>query len=196
VTHPNPEVSARKVLAKITSYDQWFAKPGVSIVAAWAKQIAATNLTDEELLDGVDEVYRIKEGGFRPLPADVLNAARRLRKERFDALPMAEQEAIRDAERLAIDANLAEVEEATPLPMLAHQIPDNPAKGPRWVRCDYCGANAGDRCYNKGRPELILAGYHPARHEVCNPAPAPDDAATGQQDVINRYMGKASGGGA
>jgi hypothetical protein len=182
MTHPNPEASARKVLAKITSYDQWFAKPGVSIVAAWAKQIAATNLTDDELLDGVDEVYRVKEGGFRPLPADVLNAARRLRKERFDALPLAEQEAIRDAERLAIDAELEAVEATTPPPKLAHRLPDNPAKGPRWVRCHYCGAYPGNRCYNRGRPELVLAGYHPARTEACKPTVTPD------------LLGKAAGG--
>lgn len=189
MTHPNPEAAARKVLAKIASYDQWYSRPAQSVIAAWTEQIAATNLTDAELLNGVSEVYRVRESGFRPLPADVLNAARRLRKERFDALPLAEQEAIRDTERRAIDAELAAVEAATPDPVLAHRLPDNPAKGPRWVRCTYCGAYPGDGCHNRGRPELKLGGFHPARLEACNPTVAPK----AHQAVLNRYLNKAAG---
>ncbi len=182
MTHPNREVAARKVLAKIAATDPYFAKPSQAIVKAWSEQFAATNLTDEELLDGVTALYAVKESGFRPLPADVLNAAKRLRREAFDRLPLAQQEAIRAAETAATDAELFELEAVTPPPTLAHRLPDNPAKGPRWVRCPYCGAYPGNRCYNRGRPELVLAGYHPARAEACKPTVAPD------------LLGKAAGG--
>jgi hypothetical protein len=189
MTNPNPALAARKVLTKIGAYDPFFSKPAESILVAWTEQIAATNLTEDELLAAVAEVYRVKESGFRPLPADVLNTARRLRRERFDALPLAEQQAIRDAETRDIDAELAELEDNTPAVVLAHRMPDNPAKGPRWVRCTYCGAHPGDGCFNRGRPELKLGGFHPARFEVCNPTVAPK----AHQAVLNRYLNKAAG---
>ena len=162
--HPNPDLAARKVLSKISSYDPWFAKPAESIVGAWAEQIAGTNFTDDELLDAVAALYAVKEGGFRPLPADVLNAARRLRRERFEAQPLETIEAANDA----LDAKLAPL-----IVELAESktVPDkfDPAKfrrieaNPLTVSCGYCRAGIGSRCQSGGK---TMQAFHDRRIQL------------------------------
>ena len=161
MTRTNPEAAARKVLAKIAATDPYFAKPSEAIVKAWGEQIAATNLTDDELLDGVAALYAVKESGFRPLPADVLNAARRLRRERFERQPLEDIEAANDT----LDAKLAPL-----IVELAEYktVPDkfDPAKfrrrepNPLTVSCAYCRAGIGSRCTSGGK---TMQAFHDRR---------------------------------
>ncbi len=95
-------------------------------------------------------------------PGHVVQGARAIHQERLQ-----HETDDQAAARLALhDAEVAELESEVP-PAKWLDLPDNPAKGPRWVRCPYCHARPGESCINRGRPELTLAGHHPARENVC-----------------------------
>jgi hypothetical protein len=92
--------AAKAVLAKCAAYDPWFPKPSEANIIAWAEQIELTNLTLPDLLGGVTDCYRVHGSGFRPFPADVIGASRRIRSDRYDRSSIHERteyEALSDA---------------------------------------------------------------------------------------------------
>jgi len=54
---PQAITTAQDVLAKCAAYDPWFPQPSQATVLAWAEEIQATNLTADDLLAGVTDVY-------------------------------------------------------------------------------------------------------------------------------------------
>ncbi len=90
-----PDIAA-KALALCAAHDPWFPQPNRMTVTAWAEQIAVYQLGGRDVLDGVRLAYRDNGSGFRPLPRDIVQAARRIRAERAQAEPPAAREARED----------------------------------------------------------------------------------------------------
>lgn len=74
--------TSKMVLGKCAANDPWFPTPNESMVLAWAEHFAITNLDRSDLLAGVTSVYAGNHAGFRPLPGDILAAARSIRSDR------------------------------------------------------------------------------------------------------------------
>lgn len=95
--------TAALALAKCAAYDPWFPKASLATVEAWAEAIAEYNLDTADVLEGVKLAYRDNGAGFKPLPRDIVQAARNIRRDRTERESL-EQRQIREA---AIDAKAA-----------------------------------------------------------------------------------------
>jgi hypothetical protein len=129
--------AAKAVLAKCAANDPWFPLPSESIVLAWAEHIARWNLSADELLEAVTVAYTGRTSGFKPLPADIIIAARQIRRDRAER----ESEAERRAREDRIDQRLAQgfAELAA-----AKAIPEHPARSEEhtaWATCPVCNRN-------------------------------------------------------
>lgn len=99
--------TAARALAKCAAYDPWFPQPNRATVEAWAEQIAEYKLSDADVLEGVKIAYRDNGSGFRPLPRDIVQAARAIRRDRAEQEPTAEREAREDRRDAALEARIA-----------------------------------------------------------------------------------------
>lgn len=72
---------AAAVLAKCASKDPFFPKPSAALAIGWGEEFECWNLTVDELLAGVTKAYRDNGNGFRPLPKDIVDAARSIRRD-------------------------------------------------------------------------------------------------------------------
>lgn len=95
--------TAANALAKCAAYDPWFPQPNRATVEAWAEQIAEYQLDEADVLAGVKVAYRDNGAGFRPLPRDIVQAARAIRRDRAER----EDDAAREARQDQHDAELA-----------------------------------------------------------------------------------------
>lgn len=95
---------AAAVLAKCATKDPFFPKPSPALAMGWAEEFECWNLTVDDLLAGVTKAYRDNGNGFRPLPKDIVDAARAIRRDRSDR-ESDEERAKRDAinDRKALD---------------------------------------------------------------------------------------------
>lgn len=88
---------AALVLAKCAAYDPYRPEVTEEQARAWGEQLALHGLNDRALLsDAVTRVYSEHGSGYRPLPKDITDAARALRKERADRESTAERQARED----------------------------------------------------------------------------------------------------
>jgi hypothetical protein len=76
--------TAALALAKCAAYDPWFPKPSQATVEAWAEAISEYQLDTPDILAGVKVAYRDNGAGFKPLPRDIIQAARQIRRERAE----------------------------------------------------------------------------------------------------------------
>lgn len=76
--------TAAMALAKCAAYDPWFPKASEAIVISWAEQIERHKLLLPDVLDGVAKMYADNGSGFRPLPRDLTDAARAVRRDRTE----------------------------------------------------------------------------------------------------------------
>lgn len=113
-------------------------------------------------LEAVRRHFRERPGVWLE-PGHIVQGAREIQRERL----LRESDEMREARQAVLDARLAELELDAPPVAYNHNLPDNPTKGPLWVRCPWCRARPGEPCANRGRPELKLAGFHPARESRC-----------------------------
>ncbi|OBS01878.1 hypothetical protein A9W98_18010 [Mycobacterium gordonae] len=93
--------TAALALAKCAAYDPWFPKASQAIVDSWAEQIERYELARADVLAGVTKMYSDNGSGFRPLPKDLTDAARAVRRERTERESDAERRAredVRDAQ--------------------------------------------------------------------------------------------------
>lgn len=88
---------ATQALAKCAAYDPWFPQPNRAMVDAWAEQIERWNINLEDTLKGVSKMYADNGNGFRPLPKDLVDAARSVRSERCQRESDDERRAREDA---------------------------------------------------------------------------------------------------
>lgn len=75
---------AALALAKCAAYDPWFPKASQAIVDSWAEQIKIYKLELPDVLAGVTKMYSENGSGFRPLPKDLVDAARSIRRDRTE----------------------------------------------------------------------------------------------------------------
>jgi hypothetical protein len=88
--------TAANALAKCAAYDPWFPQPNRATVDAWAEAICEYKLGESDVLDGVKIAYRNNGSGFRPLPHDIVQAARQVRRERTEREDTATRQARED----------------------------------------------------------------------------------------------------
>jgi hypothetical protein len=96
--------TAALALAKCAAYDPWFPQPNRATVEAWAEQIARWDIAPRDALAGVAKMYTDNGSGFRPLPKDLIDAARACRSDRCQRESREQREAREDAQ----DARLAQ----------------------------------------------------------------------------------------
>ncbi len=160
---PNYAQVAAAVYQACTQYDQYLPQLSPDVAGAWAKTFAYYNLSPEDLLAGVDAVYREHGSGYRPLPADITKAAREIRNDRWSRTDEAE----RSLREQKIDAKIAEHVAEIAAGM---GIPDDdlkyrrPSHNPLTVRCSFCGADPGWHCTHGGTRQPMRT-YHPSRVE-------------------------------
>jgi hypothetical protein len=177
MTRPSEQAiaTAKLILAKCAAYDPWFPHPSQATVLAWAEEIQATNLTPNDLLAGVTEVYRTHGGGFKTFISDVTVAAGKIREDRFRRQPLADIEAHNDD----IDAKhrileLADTFGETKSVNRALKY-QRPKYNPLNVACPYpsCHASIGRHCTSGGH---TMRRYHDSRIEAATP-PKPAENA-------------------
>lgn len=76
--------TAALALAKCAAYDAYFPKPNQPMVEAWAEAISEYQLSQADVLQGVKLAYRDNGSGFKPLPKDIIDRARSVRRERAE----------------------------------------------------------------------------------------------------------------
>lgn len=103
--------TAADALAFCAAHDPWFPQPNRATVEAWAGQIALYQLDKPDVLEGVKLAYRDNGSGFRPLPKDIVQAARQVRAERTQRESAAEREAREDRRDAALEANRKRLEQ-------------------------------------------------------------------------------------
>ena len=109
--------TAALALAKCAAYDPWFPQPNRATVEAWAEQIERYKLGLSDVLAGVAKMYGDNGSGFRPLPKDLTDAARAVRRDRAERESTAEREdrqrrqdaALEARNRAALDRMTAEI---------------------------------------------------------------------------------------
>lgn len=94
---------AALALAKCAAYDPWFPKASQAIVDSWAEQLQRYELTLPDVLAGVTKMYSENGSGFRPLPKDLTDAARAVRRDRTERESPAEREAREDRRDAELD---------------------------------------------------------------------------------------------
>lgn len=75
---------AALALAKCAAYDPWFPKASQAIVDSWAEQVEKYEICRDDALAGVTKMYSDNGSGFRPLPKDLVDAARAIRRDRAE----------------------------------------------------------------------------------------------------------------
>lgn len=86
-------------LAKCAAYDPYLPEPTAAQAGAWGELLERYRIDDQRLvLDAVAKMYAEHNSGFRPLPKDLVDAARAIRREE-DAKrgPSEDYEALCDA---------------------------------------------------------------------------------------------------
>ncbi len=102
VTETDLQIAAQ-ALARCAANDPWFPQPNRATVSAWAEQIAYWKLNAQDVVNGVRKMYADNGSGFRPLPKDLIEAARAVRRERTESEKPHEREAREDARDVALE---------------------------------------------------------------------------------------------
>lgn len=100
---PNYPQIAALVYAKCAAYDPYLAEPSEETCRAWAEQFALYSLGLNDLLAGVTRIYSEHGSGYRPLPKDITDAARAIRRDRSERETDTERRAREDARDAELD---------------------------------------------------------------------------------------------
>lgn len=90
-----PQIAAL-VLTKCAAYDAYLTAPTEETCLAWAEQFELYDIDQDDALRAVTKVYSEHGSGYRPLPKDITDAARAIRKERTERESSAQREARED----------------------------------------------------------------------------------------------------
>lgn len=103
MTNNYPQIAAL-VYGKCAAYDPYLAEPSEETCLAWAEQFQLYKLHLDDLLAGVTIVYRDNGSGYRPLPKDITDAARAIRRDRAERETTEERQAREDRLDRRLDA--------------------------------------------------------------------------------------------
>lgn len=103
MTTPNYPQIAALVYAKCAAYDPYLAEPSAETCMAWAEQFALYRLGVDDLLAGVTRIYAEHGSGYRPLPKDITDAARTIRRDRSERETDTERRAREDSRDAELD---------------------------------------------------------------------------------------------
>lgn len=103
MTSPNYPQMAALVYAKCAAYDPYLAEPSEETCRAWAEQFQLYSLELADLLAGVTRIYSEHGSGYRPLPKDITDAARAIRRDRTERETDAQRRAREDARDAELD---------------------------------------------------------------------------------------------
>lgn len=95
---------AAHALAKCAANDPWFPQPNRATVEAWAEHIEHWQLGLDDVLTAVTKMYADNASPFRPLPKDLIAAARSVRSIRTESETPAEREAREDRRDAALES--------------------------------------------------------------------------------------------
>ncbi|MFT8181240.1 hypothetical protein ACLXNF_26995, partial [Mycobacteroides chelonae] len=87
-----PQIAAL-VLTKCAAYDPYLTAPTEETCLAWAEQFELYDIDQDDALKAVTKVYSEHGSGYRPLPKDITDAARAIRKDRTERESSAQREA-------------------------------------------------------------------------------------------------------
>lgn len=96
MTTPNYPQMAALVLTKCAAYDAYLTAPTKETCLAWAEQFELYVIEQDDALKAVTKVYSEHGSGYRPLPKDITDAARAIRRERCERESSAQREARED----------------------------------------------------------------------------------------------------
>lgn len=117
--------TAARALALCAAHDPWFPQANRATVEAWADQIAEYRLDERDVLQGVRVAYRDNGSGFRPLPADIVQKARQVRRDRTERETDAERRAREDRRDAELDRRaLAQITSRAGSPALGKGLAD------------------------------------------------------------------------
>ncbi|MCG7592415.1 hypothetical protein [Mycobacterium sp. PSTR-4-N] len=140
-----PQIAAA-VYQACTTYDQYLPQLSEDVARAWAKTFARFGLTAEQLIRGVDAVYAERGNGYRPLPADIAQAARAIRQDER----MREPAAVRDRRMEGLAAKAAEdvvaLAERKGVPATTTTFERRGINPASRVKCPWCHAGPGQPC--------------------------------------------------
>lgn len=101
--------ATKAVLAKCAANDPWFPHPAEATILAWADQFVIAKLPLDDLLAAVTQVYATNGGGYKPLPADIVRAARAIRADRMQRETDEQRRAREDHLDARIEKRAAEI---------------------------------------------------------------------------------------
>jgi hypothetical protein len=110
---------AAAVYQACNAFDPYLPKLSMEMANAWGRTFKKFQLTLEELVAGVDRVYEEHGSGYRPLPKDIVDAARTVRREKDEKLgPSAEYQALCESKYISYEESLARLRARTGQPAL------------------------------------------------------------------------------
>jgi hypothetical protein len=177
----NYQQIAADVYQRCNHFDPYLPALNPDLARAWGKLFEKHRLGHEDLNAGVEALYDTHGDGYRPMPADIIAAARAIRQDRHqrsDIHQRGTHEAICDTK--AADTLTAMVTQLAD----RKTIPDEPrqfvrrSRGelptPLAVPCPYCHVGPGRWCVaqSTGQPMRHGSGYHPGRADAAAKASA------------------------
>lgn len=107
---------AAAVLGKCASKDPFFPKPSAALAIGWGEEFFKWRkvLAPDDLIKAVSRAYSEHGNGFRPLPKDIVDAARTIKREE-DAKtgPTPEYEALCESKFISYEESLARIRART-----------------------------------------------------------------------------------
>lgn len=145
------------------TYDQYLPPLSPDLARSWGRVFEAHSFKPEHVIEGVHALYAEKGNGYRPLPADIAQAASVIRRTQN----MSESREEREARQAILDAK------ADPDPQIlklaaSKGIPEGlkytrRGMGAKSVVCPWCKARPSQPCVIPGTSDELKRGLHPAR---------------------------------
>ena len=95
---------AAAVYQRCNHFDPYLPALSADLARAWGALFEKHRFNERDLLAAVDAVYGERGSGFRPLPADIITAARAIRRDRTERESLAERRAREDDRDAALEA--------------------------------------------------------------------------------------------
>lgn len=150
------------------TYDQYLPPLSPDLARSWGRVFEAHSFKAEHVIDGVHALYAEKGNGYRPLPADIAQAASAVRRNQNMSESREEREARQEAlsAKAKVDPEIAQLAERLSLPVEPKYKRGGP-NSPKSIACPWCKAQTGQPCVepSSGKP-LTRTPYHPARTEA------------------------------